>query len=89
MPELARAGLPLLVHAELIGRRRPRHPATAAEGRSYARYLASRPRDWEHDAIRLMIALCREYRLPRPHRAPVVGRRPADDRAGPRRRGCR
>ena len=28
--------------------------------RSYARYLASRPREWEHDAIRLLIELCRE-----------------------------
>ncbi len=60
MPELARAGLPLLVHAELIGDDVPPAPATAAECRSYARYLASRPRQWEHDAIRLMIALCRE-----------------------------
>jgi allantoinase len=60
MPELAGAGLPLLVHAELIGDDVPPAPATAAECRSYARYLASRPREWEHDAIRLMIALCRE-----------------------------
>jgi allantoinase len=61
MPELARAGLPLLVHAELVGDALPSNPATVDEGRSYARYLASRPRAWEHDAIRLMIALCREY----------------------------
>ncbi len=60
MPELARAGLPLLVHAELIGDDVPPAPATASECRSYARYLASRPTAWEHDAIRLMIALCRE-----------------------------
>jgi len=58
MPELARAGLPLLVHAELTG---PLEPAMALDGRSYQRYLASRPRAWEHDAIRLMIALCREF----------------------------
>jgi allantoinase len=30
------------------------------EARSYARHLASRPRAWEHDAIRLMIELCHE-----------------------------
>jgi allantoinase len=60
MPEIARAGVPLLVHAELLG------PApvgrSSEDGRSYARHLASRPRAWEHDAIALMIALCREYR---------------------------
>ena len=60
MPELARAGLPLLVHAELIGGDIPGPRRSPSECRSYARYLASRPRAWEHDAIRLMIALCRE-----------------------------
>ena len=62
MPELARAGVPLLVHAELIGDSPLAAPATALERRSYARHLASRPREWEHDAIRLMIDLCREFR---------------------------
>jgi allantoinase len=60
MPELARAGLPLLVHAELVGPAQSIALATARDARSYARYLASRPREWEHEAIRLMIALCRE-----------------------------
>jgi allantoinase len=62
MPRIASAGLPLLVHAELIG---PEQPAAAeslaAEPRSYATYLASRPRQWEHQAIELMLHLCREY----------------------------
>jgi allantoinase len=61
MPGLARAGLPLLVHAELIGDEAPGIPPGC---RSYARYLASRPRTWEHDAIRLMIDLCRETGCP-------------------------
>jgi len=60
MPELARAGLPLLVHAELVGETQSAAPATALESQSYARYLASRPREWEHSAIRLLIELCRE-----------------------------
>ncbi len=60
MPELARAGLPLLVHAELIAGDAPGAGSTPADRRSYAHYLASRPRVWEHDAIRLMITLCRE-----------------------------
>ena len=54
--------MPLLVHAELIGDPPLAAPATAVECRSYARHLASRPREWEHDAIRLMIELCREFR---------------------------
>jgi allantoinase len=57
MPILARRGVPLLVHAELDG------PAPTP-GKSYASYLASRPRNWEHRAVRLLIALCREYRCP-------------------------
>ena len=32
-----------------------------AKARSYANYLASRPRDWEDKAIALMIRLCGEY----------------------------
>jgi allantoinase len=60
MPILARLGLPLLVHAELV-------PPTAApmdpaRPTSYAAWLASRPSTWEVEAIRLMVALCREYR---------------------------
>ncbi len=59
---LADSGLPLLVHAELVGAEVSTPPATEADRRSYARHLAARPRAWEHDAIRLMIELCREYR---------------------------
>ena len=62
MPALARTGVPLLVHAELTGDSPVAAPGTALERRSYARHLASRPRTWEHEAIRLMIGLCREYR---------------------------
>jgi allantoinase len=53
MPILARRGVPLLAHAEL------ETPAPAA-GRSYASYLASRPREWENAAVRLLIGLSRE-----------------------------
>jgi len=60
MPELARAGVPLLVHAELTGHPLPAAPVTVPESRSYARHLASRPPAWEHDAIALLIELCRE-----------------------------
>lgn len=59
MPAVARAGLPLLVHAELPGAAPSRDETT--DPRNYRGYLASRPRAWEHDAIRLLINLCREY----------------------------
>ncbi len=56
MPLLAQAGVPLLVHAELLS-----SPAPAvSDPRSYAQYVASRPAKWELDAIELMIRLCRE-----------------------------
>ncbi len=60
MPELAKVGLPLLAHAELVGAAQRLEEATGSSARSYAHYLASRPREWEHAAIRLLIELCRE-----------------------------
>ncbi len=56
MHALAASKAPLLAHAELMG-------ACCAMPRvahDYADYLASRPRAWENDAIRSLIALCRE-----------------------------
>jgi allantoinase len=86
MPELVRAGLPLLVHAELVSPPLPSDPTTVDEGRSYARYLASRPREWEHDAIRLMIELCREFgchvhivHLSSADALPMIGQARAED----------
>jgi allantoinase len=65
MPLLAEAGMPLFVHAELAG---PLPPGVeehfAANPRSYQAYLATRPPEWEVNAIQLMIDLCREYRCP-------------------------
>lgn len=61
MAEIARIGLPLLVHAELP---RPIDEATErAKGRNPRRYdtwLASRPPAAECEAIRMMIRLCRD-----------------------------
>jgi len=61
---VARTKLPLLVHAELPG---PIETATAAlagaDWRSYATYLRSRPDEGELSAIRLMLALCREFKF--------------------------
>jgi allantoinase len=61
MPILAARDVPLLVHAELdCGD--PPHQAHIDEPRTYAHFLASRPRKWENDAIDLMIDLCRKYK---------------------------
>ena len=58
MPLIAESGLPLLVHCELSSP----IATTATDPRSYAHYLASRPKKWEDDAIALMIKLCDEFK---------------------------
>jgi allantoinase len=62
LPHVARTRLPLLVHAELPG---PIDRATdalaSADWRRYSTFLQSRPDEAESSAIRLMLALCREY----------------------------
>jgi allantoinase len=62
LPSIARAKVPLLVHAELSP---PIDAATAnleaCDWSSYSTYLRSRPDESELDAIALMIDLCREY----------------------------
>ena len=57
MPILARFGLPLLVHCELSTNEK----LAMGDNRSYANYLASRPKAWEDTAIALMIRLCETY----------------------------
>jgi len=61
MPELARLGAPLIVHAEVPG---PVEAACChADGAStsaYDTFLQSRPRQAENEAVALMIALARE-----------------------------
>lgn len=61
MPEIARLGSVLLVHAEVAG---PIDAATEAfatsDPRAYDTFLHSRPREAENEAIAMMIRLCRE-----------------------------
>jgi allantoinase len=61
MPEIARLGSVLLVHAELPG---PIDAAAAElesrDPRAYETFLKSRPRAAENEAIEMMIRLCRE-----------------------------
>jgi len=64
LPDLARTGLPLLVHAELAP---PVVAATkslsAADWKTYGTYLQSRPDEAELSAIRMLLALCREFKF--------------------------
>ncbi|HEX6961232.1 MAG TPA: allantoinase AllB [Lacipirellula sp.] len=59
LPILARRGIPLLVHAELVS---DQHPSAAI--RNYDDWLASRPEEFERDAIKLLRKLCAEYQAP-------------------------
>ena len=65
MPILADARIPLFVHAELMSPLPLEVEANfAANPKSYQAWLAMRPVEWEVEAIRLMIKLCREFRGP-------------------------
>lgn len=57
MRVLAQHNVPLLVHAELEPKD---YVAPPGDPRAYATFLASRPDDWEVNAIRQIIGLCRE-----------------------------
>lgn len=59
-PILARRNRPLLVHAELAVAAAPRPD----DVRRYSDYLASRPPQWEADAIELLIRICRDTGCP-------------------------
>jgi allantoinase len=61
MPIIAKSGLPLLVHSELVSNHSEIN-CMDEEPRSHGAWLRSRPKKWENDAIELMIRLCREYR---------------------------
>ena len=58
MPIIAKLNIPLLVHCELDGdsiHELSKYPT------SYKAFLSSRPKQWENDAIALMIKLCRKH----------------------------
>lgn len=57
---LAKAGLPHLVHAELDLHQPDELREAPAIGHSYARFLASRPREWENQAIAMVIRVMQE-----------------------------
>lgn len=59
MPILTRHELPLLVHAEMDCHGSTQH---WHDNRLYHDFLASRPHEWEDDAIAMMIELCRAHK---------------------------
>jgi allantoinase len=59
MPVIAKYGLPLLVHCEIFKKEVDNKFSDFPN--SYRYYLESRPRQWENDAIELMIKLCRKH----------------------------
>jgi allantoinase len=61
LPILAALGAPLLVHAELPAVLERTAASLRGDPRAYATYLRSRPPEAETEAIRLMVALCREF----------------------------
>ena len=61
MPIIAKHRIPLLVHCELDGEA---DHTLDKDQTSYPAFLASRPRQWENNAVGLMIRLCRKYNCP-------------------------
>ena len=62
MPVIAKHQIPLLAHCEM-------HQSAIDTGLSsdvgnYTKYLASRPKQWENDAVLMMIDLCRKFQCP-------------------------
>jgi allantoinase len=58
MPIVAKHEVPYLIHAELDRE----HTEPPVIGNSYQKFLKSRPKSWENDAIALMIALSRDLK---------------------------
>ena len=56
---LAKHNLPLLVHAELED-----GDITTDDLITYESYMATRPKSWENNAIKLLISLCAEFQTP-------------------------
>ena len=59
MPIIAKYNVPLLAHCEIVINEIPKN--IHGNPGSYPAYLASRPKQWENDAVALMIRLCRMH----------------------------
>jgi len=60
MPQIAEAQIPLLVHCEID---QPNEAINLHQKnpKSFKNFVASRPPEWENEAVRLMIKLCKQY----------------------------
>ncbi|MBS1638694.1 MAG: allantoinase AllB [Bacteroidetes bacterium] len=62
MSILSKYNIPLLAHCELSDTQK--HSLLNEHPTSYQEYLKSRPKQWENDAVDLMINKCRQYNCP-------------------------
>jgi allantoinase len=62
MPVLAHFGLPLLAHCEWT--EKEDFTELNKNPKSYSKYLASRPKKWENDAVAMMIGFSEKYNCP-------------------------
>ncbi len=62
MPIIANLRIPLLVHCEIADKQA--NDIFDKNPTSYKQFLLSRPKQWENDAIDLMINLCRKHNCP-------------------------
>ena len=62
MPIIAKHNIPLLVHCELADKEAELDFENNQS--SYKHFLASRPKQWENEAIDLVIKLCRKHQCP-------------------------
>lgn len=60
MPIIAKHNIPLLVHCEIF--EKEVDGGFENNPTSYKHFLASRPKQWENDAVDLMIKLCRKHK---------------------------
>jgi allantoinase len=59
MPLVAKYNLPLLAHCEIVNNGET--GALASSPPRYKKYVESRPKSWENEAVKLMIHLCRKH----------------------------
>ncbi len=62
MPLIAKYRIPMLAHCEITDS--PADTPEHSDPRSYQQYLASRPKRWENEAVKLMVDLCEKHNCP-------------------------
>ncbi len=62
MPVIAKYNMPLLVHCEMYDTEV--ESGLSSDVGNYKKYLSSRPKEWENNAVAMMIELCRKHHCP-------------------------